>query len=78
MGHPIAVKLFWLWISFLITVLAFWRVRMLWIRHHPKRKKYLRYRARLAKRLKDRRKMLMEARKAKPVHKGLRDGSNSG
>lgn len=77
MGHPIAAKLFALWISLLITVLAFWRVRTLWIRLHPERKKHLKYSARLAKRLKDRRKVLMEARHSKTARKGPRDGPNA-
>jgi len=65
MGHAIAAKLVWIWISFLITVLTFWRVRSLWIRCRPERNKRIKYTTRLAKRLKDRRRMQMKSRQEK-------------
>ena len=64
MVHAVAVKLVWIWISFLITALAFWRVRSLWIRRHPEPNKRIKYTTRLAKRLRDRR-MQMDFRQGK-------------
>ena len=64
MVHAVAVKLVWIWIGFLITALAFWRVRSFWIRRHPERNKRIKYTTRLAKRLRDRR-MQMDFRQGK-------------
>lgn len=65
MGHGIAAKLVWLWLGFVITVLAFWRVRTLWIRHHPEREKPMKYSVRLAKRLKERKRVQMQLQQSK-------------
>nr|WP_296336202.1 hypothetical protein [uncultured Acidovorax sp.] len=61
-GHPSArawsierLQLIWIWISLIVTVLTFWRVRHIWLKRHPERNKNLKYSQRLAKRMRDRR-----------------------
>lgn len=51
MGHGLAAKLIWIWISLIVTVLTFWRVRHIWLKRHPERNKNLKYSQRLAKRM---------------------------
>ncbi|PTT41095.1 hypothetical protein DBR23_06765 [Acidovorax sp. HMWF018] len=55
MGHGLAAKLIWIWISLIATVLTFWRLRHIWLKRHPERNKSLKYSQRLAKRMRDRR-----------------------
>ena len=55
MGHGLAAKLIWIWISLIASVLTFWRLRHIWLKRHPERNKSLKYSQRLAKRMRDRR-----------------------
>lgn len=55
MGHGLAAKLIWIWISLIATVLTFWRLRHIWLKRHPERNKSLKYSQRLANRMRDRR-----------------------
>ena len=55
MGHGLAAKLIWIWISLIATVLTFWRLRHIWLKRHPERNKSLKYSQRVAKRMRDRR-----------------------
>ena len=55
MGHGLAAKLIWIWISLIATVLTFWRLRHIWLKRHPERNKSLKYSQRLAQRMRDRR-----------------------
>ena len=43
MGHGLAAKLIWIWISLIATVLTFWRLRHIWLKRHPERNKSLKY-----------------------------------
>lgn len=47
-------KLFWIWISLLISVFVFWRLRHLWLKFHPSLDVRTKYSRRLAKRLRER------------------------
>jgi hypothetical protein len=66
MAHALAVKLFWLWISLIATVLTFWRLRRMWLKHHPEPNKRAKYSQRLANRLRDRQMKQLQARRRKP------------
>lgn len=72
MGHGLAAKLIWIWISLIATVLTFWRVRHMWLKRHPERNKSIKYSQRLAKRMRDRRLVQMRSRQRTGVDRGTR------
>ncbi|CAN7420351.1 MULTISPECIES: hypothetical protein [Pseudomonadota] len=72
MGYGLAAKLFWIWISLIVTVITFWRVRHMWLKRHPERDKGLKYSQRLAKRLRDRRVLQLQSRQGKNIDRRRR------
>ena len=55
-------KLFWIWISLLVSVFVFWRLRHMWLKRHPPMDVRTKYSRRLAKRLRDRQAMRLKYR----------------
>lgn len=65
-------KLFWIWISLLISVFVFWRLRHLWLKLHPPLDVRTKYSRRLTKRLRDRQALRLKCRtprKPRPRHR---------
>lgn len=55
--EELSIKLLWIWISLLISMFVFWRLRHLWLKCHPPLDVRTKYSRRLSKRLKDRQAM---------------------
>lgn len=63
-------KLFWIWISLLICVFVFWRLRHLWLKNHPSQDVKTTYSRRLSKRLRVHRALRLKVKKSrKPCHR---------
>ena len=63
-------KLFWIWISLLVSVFVFWRLRHMWLKRHPPMDVRTKYSRRLAKRLRDRQITRLKCRTTgKPRHR---------
>lgn len=63
-------KLFWIWISLLISVFVFWRLRHLWLKYHPPQEDKTKYSQRLSKRLRVRRAPRLKAKNPhRPGHR---------
>ncbi len=63
-------KLFWIWISLLISVFVFWRVRHFWLKYHPPKEDKTKYSKRLSKRLRVRREPRLKAKNPRrPGHR---------
>lgn len=51
-------KLFWIWIGLLTSVFVFWALLRIWLKRHPPMAVKVKYSRRLAKRLRDRKRLV--------------------